>query len=233
MTKVSVRIPLQLFFFSFPFSFLPLYSCKLIRLFLTPLLLFFYACDLSWLFLCVSFSFSLKFFELFYFNEFHQKKSFYVFALFPFYILFFNCSVFNYNSNKNDALSNSAKRERLVCWIQRSLSCSLSSSVLLCFARALPRALSLLTQLCWLSENIKNARETFCSKLLTTFIISMCVCSNCLSTNCSCSTLIKQCTHAQFFFLPHRHTSSIFLVPQNTLCRQTEFNCCSSDKTTN
>lgn len=178
------------------FSFPSLSTCKLIRLFshsplftVSSLLLCLWPFLVFLVRLVFSHSNSSGYFTL---MSFTKKRAFMFSHFFPFIFFVFNCSVLNYNSNNNDALSNSAKRERLVCWIQRSLSRSLSSSVLLCFARALPRALSSHTQLCWLSENIKNARETFCSKLLTTFIISMCgcvcVCSNCLSTNCSCCT---------------------------------------------
>lgn len=174
---------------------------------------------------CASCFFTLKFFGLFYFNEFHQKRAFMFSHFFPFIFFVFNCSVFNYNSNNNDALSNSAKRERLVCWIQRSLSRSLSSSVLLCFARSL----SLLTQFCWLSENIKNARETFCSKLLTTFINSMCVCvcaAIVYQQIAAAARAIKQCRHTLNSFFFHTDTLLLFFLfhktqtTLDTLCRQ-------------
>lgn len=152
------------------------------------------------------------------------------FFLFIFFV--FNCSVFNYNSNNNDALSNSAKRERDLFAEFSALSLARSLLLFYFVSRALSLALSLSshTQLCWLSENIKNARETFCSKLLTTFIISMCVwlcvCSNCLSTNCSCCTLIKQCRHTLNSFFFHTDTLLLFFLfhktqtTLDTLCRQ-------------
>lgn len=175
--------------------------------------------------------------------SFTKKRAFMFSHFFPFIFFVFNCSVFNYNSNNDDALSNSAKRERLVCWIQRSLSRSLSSSVLLCFARALPRSLSLLIHSFagWV-KILKMRARRFGSKLLTTFINSMCVCvcvaivyqqiasAARLLNSVDTHSILISFTQTHFFYFScstkHKRLST------HCAGRQTEFNFCSSDKTT-
>lgn len=150
---------------------------------------------------------------------------------FPLYFLF-SIVPFSITTATTTTVSAIQQRERETCLLNSALSLSLA--LFFCFtlfrARSPSRSLSSHTQLCWLSENIKNARETFCSKLLTTFIISMCgcvcVCSNCLSTNCICCTLIKQCRHTLNSFFFHIDTLLIFFLfhktqtTLDTLCRQ-------------
>lgn len=193
---------------------------------------------------CASCFFSLKFFGLFfYFNEFHQKKSFYVFALFPFYIFCFQLFRFQLQQQQQRR-SQQFSKERETCLLNSALSLSLA--LFFCFtlfrARSPSLSLSSHTQLCWLSENIKNARETFCSKLLTTFIISMCVCV-CVAIVyqqiASAARLLNSVdTHSILFSFTQTHffyfSCSTKHKRLSTHCagRQTEFNCCSSDKTT-
>lgn len=151
-------------------SFFPS-SCKLIRLyshsslhcsFSSLMFVTFLGISSASLSLCLSNS--LSYFTL---MSFIKKKRAFMFSHFFTFIFCFQLFRFHLQQqqqrrSQRDAIQQ-RERERLVCWIQRSLSRALFFSFTLFRARSCSLSLTLSrTQLCWQSENIKNARETFC-----------------------------------------------------------------------